>query len=499
MQRFCKSVDIFQKICKGFSRICPALGHEIEKNVISIGIPFSSHVMTAPLTNTIAISMTQSGVIITAGGSLSGVAGSASDGSVGPVSGVAGSASAGSIGSVSGVAGSASAGSIGSVSGVAGSASAGSNGSVSGVAGSASAVSVGSVSGVASSASAGSNGSVSGVAGSASAGSIGSVSGVASSASAGSNGSVSGVAGSASAGSIGSVSGVASSASAGSVGSVSGVVGSASGIVGSVSAASNNVSGIAGSASAGSVGSASAGSVSSVSGIIASASAGAMSMTWPSIVTSAFGSMIATISPSAHSHVLMSSFAHSGKPWSSSYNISERMEWWLHYIKNNTDCKHGEKFCGLKLECIPDDEKCTVHLTNDMMYNLSNTAWCVNCSSNKYFCPLFMQCIDVNESCSYHRVHQWINSGNMSDELDFDLACSLNETFSFVTMKCESKGPLRGSKEHTCPHDEVLCPYSVSCRNKTDCDPSPALNFSKALDNDTFGKNDTLVLYLQEF
>ena len=352
MQTFCKSVDIFQKICKGFSRICPALGHEIEENIISFGTPFSSHMMTAPVTNTIAISMTQSGVIITAGGSVSGVAGSASAGSNGSVSGVAGSASAGSVGSVSGVASSASA------------------------------------------------------------------------------------------------AGVASSASAGSVGSVS--------------------------------------------GIIASASAGVMSMTWPSIVTSAFGSMIATISPSAHSHILRSSFAHSGQPWWSSYNISERMEWWLHYIKNNTDCKHGEKFCGLKLKCIPDDEKCTVHLTNNMMYNLSNTAWCVNCSSNEYFCPLFMQCIGVNESCSYHRVHKWINSGNKSDGLDFDMACRLNETFSFVTMKCESKGP-QGSKEHICPHNEGLCPYSASCRNKTDCDRPPALNFSKALDNDTFGKNDTLV------
>ena len=314
--------------------------------------------------------------------------------------------------------------------------------------------------------------------GSASAGSVGSVSGVVGSASAASN-TVSGIAGSASAGSIGSVSGVVGSASVGSVGSVSGFVGSASaGSVGSVS---------------GVVGSASAGSVGSVSGVIASASAGVMSMSWPSVVTSAFGSMIATISPSAHSHVLMSSFAHSGQPWWSSYNISERMEWWLHYIKNNTDCKHGEKFCGLKLKCIPDDENCTVHLTNDMMYNLSNTAWCVNCSSNKYFCPLFMQCIGVNESCSYHRVHQWINSGNASDELDFDLACGLNETFSFETMTCESKRPLQGSKEHICPHNESLCPYSVSCRNKTDCDPSLALNFSKALDNDPFGKNDTLV------
>jgi len=203
--------------------------------------------------------------------------------------------------------------------------------------------------------------------------------------------------------------------------------------------------------------------------------------------------MIATISPSAHSHVLMSSFAHSGQPWWSSYNISERMEWWLHYIKNNTDCKHGEKFCGLKLKCIPDDEDCTIHLTNDMMRNLSNTAWCVNCSSNEYFCPLFMQCISVTENCSYHRVHQWINSGNTSDELDFDMACGLNETFSFETMTCESKGPSLGGKEHVCTHHQAFCPYSTSCRNKTDCDPFPALNFSKALDDDTFGKNDTLV------
>lgn len=217
-------------------------------------------------------------------------------------------------------------------------------------------------------------------------------------------------------------------------------------------------------------------------------------MTWPSIVTSAFGSMIATISPSAHSHVLMSSRAGSYPPWWSSYNVSESMERFLDYIRNNSHCRRGEKFCGLKLKCIPDYEPCTVHLTNDMMRNLSNTAWCVNCSSDQYFCPLFMQCIDVNQSCSYERVHQWINSGNGSN-LPLDITCGVNETFCFKSMTCKSKGPLEQSEHQKCRHDEVFCPYSASCINKTDCAPFPARNYSKALENDTFGKTDALHIF----
>ncbi|KAL9974081.1 hypothetical protein ACROYT_G011080 [Oculina patagonica] len=399
---FCESMDMFGKICSGLSHVCSVLGHE---HHMSSAIPSASNIMTAPLTHTIAISLTHSGVLI-----------SASAGSMGSVSGSFGPASAGSVGAVSGSFGPPSAGTIGSVSGSLGPASAGS---------------------------------------------IGSMSGSFGPASAGSIGSVSGSFGPASAGSIGSVSGSFGPASAGSMGSVSG-----------------------------SFGPFSASFMGSVSGSIGPASPGVMSMTWPSIVTSAFGSMIATISPSAHSHVPMSSPPGRGSPWWSSYNISQTMERWLNHIRNNSHCRPGEKYCGLNLQCIPEDQPCTIHLSNDMMHNLSNTAWCVNCSSDQYFCPLFMQCIHVNESCSYQKVHHWLNSVNASDKL-LDLSCGINETFCFTSMTCKSKGPLQDSgkndSKHECRHNEVFCPYSASCRNKTDCAPFPALDYSKALENDTFG------------
>ncbi|KAJ7374636.1 hypothetical protein OS493_004975 [Desmophyllum pertusum] len=292
--------------------------------------------------------------------------------------------------------------------------------------------------------------------------------------------------------SSGSVSAGASSGSVSagvSSGSVSAGVSS-----GSVSAGASSGSVSAG-ASSGSVSAgASSGSVSAgVSSGAVSASAGSLSMSWPSIVTTAFGSMIATVSPSAHhSHALMSSHAHHGAPWWSSHNISESMERWLRFIRNNTDCKFREKFCPLKLQCIPDHEPCTIHLSHDKMRNLSSTAWCVNCSSNQYFCPLFMQCIDVNESCSYHNLYQWIKPGNSSNSSRVlsDIKCGFNETFSFKTMSCKKEDILQQREEqgHECGRDdEIFCPFSASCRNKSDCAPFHGRNYSSALKNDTFG------------
>ena len=228
--------------------------------------------------------------------------------------------------------------------------------------------------------------------------------------------------------------------------------------------------------------------------IISSENAGASlnashaTMSWSAVQTSAFGTMVASINPSSLSHFPSSSPAVVGPPWWSSYNLSESMESWLSFIKNNSMCGHGKKFCGLNLQCIPEDQPCTVYLSNDAVKNLSNTAWCVNCSSKEYFCPLFMQCINVNESCSYENVDKWINS-NASTGLT-DLACGENKTFSFATMECI---PVNYHHHgHECGHGEVFCPYSASCKNKTDCAPFRELNYTEALKNDSFGKDDNI-------
>ena len=228
--------------------------------------------------------------------------------------------------------------------------------------------------------------------------------------------------------------------------------------------------------------------------IISSENAGASlnashaTMSWSAVQTSAFGTMVASINPSSLSHFPSSSPAVVGPPWWSSYNLSESMESWLSFIKNNSMCDHGKKFCGLNLQCIPEDQPCTVYLSNDAVKNLSNTAWCVNCSSEEYFCPLFMQCINVNESCSYENVDKWINS-NASMGLT-DLACGENKTFSFATMECIPANYHHHG--HECGHGEVFCPYSASCKNKTDCAPFRELNYTEALKNDSFGKDDNI-------
>ena len=228
--------------------------------------------------------------------------------------------------------------------------------------------------------------------------------------------------------------------------------------------------------------------------IISSENAGASlnashaTMSWSAVQTSAFGTMVASINPSSLSHFPSSSPAVVGPPWWSSYNLSESMESWLSFIKNNSMCGHGKKFCGLNLQCIPEDQPCTVYLSNDAVKNLSNTAWCVNCSSEEYFCPLFMQCINVNESCSYENVDKWINS-NASTGLT-DLACGENKTFSFATMECIPANYHHHG--HECGHGEVFCPYSASCKNKTDCAPFRELNYTEALKNDSFGKDDNI-------
>ena len=228
--------------------------------------------------------------------------------------------------------------------------------------------------------------------------------------------------------------------------------------------------------------------------IISSENAGASlnashaTMSWSAVQTSAFGTMVASINPSSLSHFPSSSPAVVGPPWWSSYNLSESMESWLSFIKNNSMCGHGKKFCGLNLQCIPEDQPCTVYLSNDAVKNLSNTAWCVNCSSEEYFCPLFMQCINVNESCSYENVDKWINS-NASMGLT-DLACGENKTFSFATMECIPANYHHHG--HECGHGEVFCPYSASCKNKTDCAPFRELNYTEALKNDSFGKDDNI-------
>ena len=223
-------------------------------------------------------------------------------------------------------------------------------------------------------------------------------------------------------------------------------------------------------------------------GASASLNASHATMSWSAVQTSAFGTMVASINPSSLSHFPSSSPAVVGPPWWSSYNLSESMESWLSFIKNNSMCGHGKKFCGLNLQCIPEDQPCTVYLSNDAVKNLSNTAWCVNCSSEEYFCPLFMQCINVNESCSYENVDKWINS-NASTGLT-DLACGENKTFSFATMEC-----VPGNYHHhghECGHGEVFCPYSASCKNKTDCAPFRELNYTEALKNDSFGRDDNI-------
>ena len=454
MNKFCESVELFGKICKGLHQICPGLGHEFPKHIISSAVPMSSrhHPPSSPLPHTISISVVKGGVVITSA--------PARNGSVSHVPGM-GASRVGMNASHLGM--SASNGGMSA-----------SNGGMSASNGGMSA----------------SNGGMSASNGGMSA-SNGGMSAL--------NGGMSASNGGMSASHVASMSpslahGMSPSVAAGMSSlavrgmSASHVAGMSSSHVPGMSASHRgmNASHVAGK------------SASHVAGMSASVKAGVSakasgSMSWSSIVTSAFGNMIASVRPSSHSHVPMSSPAGHRPPWWSKHNISESMERWLNYIKNNSNCGHGKKFCSLSLKCIPDNEHCSVYLTNNMLRNLSNTAWCVNCSSDEYFCPLFMQCINVNQSCSYQNFQQWVNS-NASKGLP-GLTCGRNETFCFKTMKCK---PMKQQQEShdKCGHDEVFCPYTASCKNKSDCTPFRALNYTEALKNDTFGKDDALILLI---
>lgn len=57
--------------------------------------------------------------------------------------------------------------------------------------------------------------------------------------------------------------------------------------------------------------------------------------------------MVVLINLSLFSYFFLGSFVVVGLLWWLSYNLSEFMESWFSFIKNNSMCGYGKKFCGL--------------------------------------------------------------------------------------------------------------------------------------------------------
>ena len=203
-------------------------------------------------------------------------------------------------------------------------------------------------------------------------------------------------------------------------------------------------------------------------------------------------------------HPLMISSTISALPWWSSYNVSETMRQWLSTtIQEHAKCRLGTKFCALNQKCISSDEDCTIHLTNEMLKNMTNTPWCATCESGKYFCPLFMQCINESLNCSYENLFEWQKNNNFSVG-PFGMECGENETFCIHNMSCIPNNTecvlpdikytaSRKKAEIACDaiSGQVFCPYTSSCNNTADCKPAPFANYSEALENDALGGMNT--------